>query len=495
MEKYPYPEDVYGSMFSEIQMMKIFPDSKTFADATAKDDVEKIILEFRKRKNDPDFDAKAFIEEYWEIPKPFASGFVTDTTKTLTDHITSLWPILTKSDDNTVKSSTLIPLPKPYVVPGGRFREMYYWDSYFIMLGLKESGREDMIKNMLDNFVYLIDEIGHIPNGNRTYFISRSQPPFFAEMVALYAGIKGDEVYKEFLPAMQKEYDFWMRGSDLVTAENREYEHCIYLDENTIINRYYDSHDAPRQEAYREDSQMEVFKDLRAACESGWNFSSRWLRNERYLSTIRTLDIFPVDLNALLFGLEQKLEKGYRLSGDIQKADDFKSLQAKRIELMNNCHWSDSLGVFFDYHFGREFQLENHTPAMMYPLFFKMASQKQADRVVVALKGKLLKPGGIVTSTNNTRHQWDAPSGWAPLQWMTLVGLDNYGYKAEALDLAKRWTSLNEKIYKNTGKMLEKYNVEDLTLESGGGEFPTQGGFGWSNGVYLAMKKYIKYYE
>lgn len=492
MEKYPYPEEVYGPMFAEIQMMKIYPDSKTFADATPKMDVKEIILEFRKRKNDADFDPKKFVEEFWEVPKPFTSGFETDTTKTLTEHIHSLWPVLTREGDKAIEGSTLIPLPKPYIVPGGRFREIYYWDSYFTMLGLKESGRDDMIKNMLDNFVYLIDEIGHIPNGNRTYFISRSQPPYFAQMVDLYAGIKGDEVYKEFLPAMQKEYDFWMRGHDIVTAEEPVYEHCVYINDSTIINRFFDSHDAPRQESFIEDSRMGNYKNLRAACESGWDFSSRWLRNRRYLSTIRTSYILPVDLNALLFGLEQKLEKGYRLAGNNEKADEFKSLQTNRIDLMNNYHWSDSLGVFFDYHYDYERHLYNYTPAMMYPLFFNMASQEQADKVVVALKNKLLKAGGVVTSTHKTHHQWDAPNGWAPLQWVTLVGLDNYGYKDEAVDLAKRWTSLNEKVYKSTGKMLEKYNVEDLSLEAGGGEYPVQDGFGWSNGVYLAMKKYIE---
>lgn len=492
MEKYPYPEDVYGPMFGEIQMLKLFPDSKTFADATPKEDVKKIILEFRKRKNDPGFDAKAFVEEFWEIPTTFASGFETDTTKNLTEHINSLWPVLTRSGDKAVPGSTLIPLPNPYIVPGGRFREIYYWDSYFTMLGLKESGMDDMIKNMLDNFVFLIDEIGHIPNGNRTYFISRSQPPFFSEMVELYAGIKGEKVYENYLPALQKEYEFWMRGSDLVTAEEPKYEHCVFLEDGVIVNRYYDSHNAPRQESYREDVRYEDYGDIRAACESGWDFSSRWLRNPNWLGTIRTLDIFPVDLNALLFGLEQKLEKGYRMVGDAKKADEYKSYSVKRIELMNTYQWVDSIGVFYDYNFNKKNFNKRMTPAIMYPLYFKMASQEQADKVVENYKSELLKAGGVVTSLNDAEHQWDAPNGWAPLQWVTLVGLDNYGYKAEAIDLAKRWTALNEKVYKDTGKMLEKYNVEDLSLVAGGGEYPVQDGFGWSNGVYLAMKKYIQ---
>ena len=492
MDKYPYPEEVYGPMFGEIQMMEIYPDSKTFADATAKEDVEKIKLEFRKRKNDTDFDAKAFVEEFWDIPEQMTSGFVTDTTKNLTEHINSLWPVLTRSGDKAVEGSTLIPLPNPYIVPGGRFREIYYWDSYFTMLGLKESGREDMIKNMLDNFVFLINEIGHIPNGNRTYFISRSQPPYFAQMVDLYAGIVGNEVYEDYLPAMQKEYEFWMRGNDLVNAEEPEYEHCVYLKDGDIINRYYDSNNAPRQESFREDSGMDpyVHGHLRAACESGWDFSSRWL-SHRYLNSTKTLKIFPTDLNALMYGLEANLEKGYRLVNNNEKADEFKMAKAKRIELMNNYQWSDSLGTFFDYRFDRERQLERYTAAMMYPLYFNMASKEQADRVVTQLKGKLWRPGGIVTTTKKSGQQWDAPNGWAPLQWITLIALDNYGYKDEALDLAKRWTALNEKVYKDTGKMLEKYNVEDLSLTAGGGEYPVQDGFGWSNGVYLAMKKYI----
>jgi alpha,alpha-trehalase len=492
MEKYPYPEEVYGDMFGEIQMMKIFPDSKTFADATSKEDIDKIILEFRKRKNNTDFDAKAFVEEFWEIPKPTASGFVSDTTKSLAEHIESLWPVLTRSRDKQVKGSTLISLPYPYVVPGGQLEEMYYWDSYFIMLGLKESGNTEMIKKMLDNFAYLIDEIGHIPHGNRTYLISRSQPPFFAEMVALYAGLKGDEVYQEYLPAMQKEYNFWMRGFDIVSLEEPQYEHCVLLKENEVINRYFDSNDAPRQEAYREDSGMGNFLNLRATCESGWDFSSRWLANKRYLSTVMTLDIFPVDLNALLYGLEQKLEKAYRLSGNVQEAEVFQSAQRSRIDLMNNYHWSDSLGVLFDYQFEWEKPLQRYTPAMMYPLFFKMVTQEQAEKVVKNLKGKLLKSGGVVTSTYDSGRQWDAPYGWAPLQWITLIGLDNYGYKEDALELARRWTALNEKVYKETGKMMEKYNVEDLSLSSGGGIYPLQDGYGWTNGVYLAMKKYIE---
>jgi len=497
-DKYPYPEEVYGDMFKEIQMKSVFPDSKTFADARAKVDPETIMLEYRKRKNDPDFDAKAFVEEYWEIPSLLSSGFKSDSTKTLTEHIESLWLVLTRDKDVAQEGSTRIPLPYSYVVPGGRFREIYYWDSYFTMLGLKESGEDELIMNMLDNFAFLIDEIGHIPNGSRTYFVSRSQPPFFAQMVKLYAGIKGDEVYKKYLPYMQKEYDFWMRGANSLTNESMTNEHTVFLDSITIANRYYDSNPTPRQESYIEDIELVEGKNkdkkyghLRAACESGWDFSSRWMFGEKDLETTRTGNIIPVDLNALLYGLEDILEKAYSLEGNPEKVDYFKNAKQKRIDILNKYHWNEEEGVFMDYNFINEEMTGRYTAAMFYPLFFNMASKEQAEKVVRYAENNLIKAGGILTTTINSGQQWDAPNGWPPLQWITLVGLDNYGYTNEAKDLAQKWTSLNEKVYKATGKMVEKYNVVNMNLEAGGGEYPVQDGFGWSNGVYLAMKAYL----
>jgi alpha,alpha-trehalase len=128
---------------------------------------------------------------------------------------------------------------------------------------------------------------------------------------------------------------------------------------------------------------------------------------------------------------------------------------------------------------------------MVYPLFFKMTDQAQADGIASYIEKHFLKPGGVVTTLYNTRQQWDAPNGWAPLQWMTIIGLENYGHKKLARTIAERWVTLNEKVYANTGKFVEKYNVEDMTLDAGGGEYPVQDGFGWSNGVYLALKAYL----
>ena len=127
----------------------------------------------------------------------------------------------------------------------------------------------------------------------------------------------------------------------------------------------------------------------------------------------------------------------------------------------------------------------------MAPLFFKIATQAQADLVAEMIQAEFLKPGGVVASLKNTGQQWDAPNGWAPLQWITIMGLENYGHHSLADTIAQRWLALNDKVYAATGKMMEKYNVEDINQLAGGGEYPGQDGFGWTNGVYLALKRFV----
>ncbi len=200
--------------------------------------------------------------------------------------------------------------------------------------------------------------------------------------------------------------------------------------------------------------------------------------------------IIPVDLNALLYGLEEVLTRCY--SGDAVFLATLKTSMNNRKEFLENYAWNAEDKVFEDYNWVRQKQTNIKSLAMVYPLFFNMATQEQADGVAAYLKEHFLKPGGLPATLNYSGQQWDAPNGWAPLQWMAIKGLDNYGHADLAKTIAERWVNLNEKIYANTGKFVEKYNVEDMTLEAGGGEYPVQDGFGWSNGVYLALKAYLK---
>ena len=164
-------------------------------------------------------------------------------------HIKDLWTVLTRSPDSNDTHSTLIPLPKAYVVPGGRFREVYYWDSYFTMLGLVQSGRTDLVKSMLDNFAYLITQIGHIPNGNRTYYLTRSQPPYFAAMVGLFAHATDTSQALPYLDALEKEYAFLMDGAESLQP-GQFYRRVVRMPDGTILNRYWDDLPGPRPEAY-----------------------------------------------------------------------------------------------------------------------------------------------------------------------------------------------------------------------------------------------------
>lgn len=214
----PQPPDILlGPLFNDVQNAKLFPYQKTFADAVPNSDPLMILADYRMQQNQSGFDLRHFVNVNFTLPKE-GEKYVPPKGQSLRAHINGLWSVLTHSTENTDKWDSLLPLPHPYVVPGGRFREVYYWDSYFTMLGLAESGHWDKVADMVANFGYEIDTYGHIPNGNRSYYLSRSQPPFFALMVELLAQHDGDAVLKQYLPQLQKEYAWWMDGIEDLQA-------------------------------------------------------------------------------------------------------------------------------------------------------------------------------------------------------------------------------------------------------------------------------------
>jgi alpha,alpha-trehalase len=395
----------------------------------------------------------------------------------------------------------LIPLPKPYVVPGGRFREVYYWDSYFTLLGLQAAGQTELVRNMCDNFKHLIETVGHIPNGNRSYYLSRSQPPFFSLMVRLqqqHAATPqaGKQVLLDYLPALEKEYHFWMRGAESLTEDYTATDRVVRWPGGVLMNRYWDDVPSPRPESYREDMEtiklsgrdsVTVCRHLKAGAESGWDFSSRWGAG-RTLAEINTTNIVPIDLNSLMWHLEQILSDAYVVKGDVTKAELYGRRAYDRRAAINNDFYSKEAGFFMDFDFENKNLTGVLSLAGMYPLFFDMQRETENERIAKVIEQKFLKPGGVVTTLGNTGQQWDAPNGWAPLQYITIVGLRNANAPKLANEVKKRWLAVNENVYKRTGKMMEKYNVENINLESGGGEYPVQDGFGWSNGVYQALK-------
>jgi alpha,alpha-trehalase len=488
------PQKELGELFVNVQTAPVFPDSKTFVDAVPRFSSGVILKKYNQEKTATGFNLRAFVEQNFIIP---ASPAYTNSSAfpAIEKHIDDLWDKLVRHDRPA--SGSLVTLPYPYIVPGGRFNEMYYWDSYFTMLGLKVAHREGLIRNMVDNFAYLIKTYGMVPTGTRSYYLSRSQAPFFSKMVELLAGVQGDTVYRRYLPSLQKEYNFWMDGADRLTDKSQADKRVVLLGKKMILNRYWDNENTPRPEAYKEDLATAslvpnvnpeiTYRHIRAAGESGWDFSSRWLLDGLTMSSIHSTDIIPVDLNCLLYHLELTLAKTYALKSEKMLGEQYsKKAELRRKAIIEYC-WDSTRNFFVDYDFTRKKSTGIYSMAGIFPLFFRVADQHQADQVAIFLERYFLYPGGLVTSALSTHQQWDAPNGWAPMQWMSYESLKHFGHSDLATKVRERWMNSIRNEYGRSGKLLEKYNVLYPDAPGDGGEYPSQDGYGWTNGVFLQM--------
>lgn len=487
-----------GELFERVQMEKIYPDSKTFVDCIPKEGLTYIHDRYEEEKTSHNFNLEKFVHKYFDQPPSFHTGFTTKKNVSLSSHIQNLWDVLTRKTEET--NNSLIPLPNPYVVPGGRFREMFYWDSYFTMLGLQISKREDLISDMIGNFYYQVENLGYIPNGNRTYFLGRSQPPFLSFMLDLLSKESDHSHRQKQLDILIKEYDFWMNGKDTLNLEIPAAHRVAMLPDGSVLNHYWDENITPRPEAYRKDMEWAkgvsdtktFFRNERAACESGWDFSSRWFEDGKDIHTMRAANLISIDLNALIYHMEKKISAIAEETGKRATKEKFETFAAKRKKAVDQYCWDEDQGCYFDYDYVKKSPSNELTIAIAAPLFVQMSSQQQADAVAKILEQKFLKQGGFLTTLKVTGQQWDAPNGWAPLEWMAIKGLYNYGHKELAVEGAKRWMKTNETIFDQTGKMMEKYNVEHSAGDAEAGTYPTQDGFGWTNGVYLACRQLVE---
>jgi len=500
------PDELYGELFREVQLRRLFKDSKAFADAVPLHDSAEIILAYNRQKSKADFDLKSFVDKHFEMPSELKTDHGGDAgIPPIEEHIEWLWSRLSRPVKAQHRGGSLLVLPDPYVVPGGRFREIYYWDSYFTMLGLRVSGRNDLVESMVRNFVHLIDHFGHVPTGNRTYYLSRSPPPFFSLMIRLLSEVRGVETLVDYLPQLQKEHDFWMDGNGRLNADEPAYRRVVRLPDGTLLNRYWDDRATPRPEAYAEDVELakeakekyghepeSVYRCLRAAAESGWDFSSRWMADGKSFATIQTTNVLPVDLNCLLHHLEATLAEAYRLGGYPDTAKEYELIADKRKAAIDTYFWDESRSFYMDYDFQQQKFTNTFSLAAVFPLFFELADKQQARAVKSRLEENFLRSGGMLSTLTNSGQQWDLPNGWAPLQWIAHQGLRHYKFNRTAGRLRTNWLNVVEKKYKAEGKLLEKYNVIDTNLLPCDGEYEIQEGFGWTNGVYLAMKNRLR---
>jgi alpha,alpha-trehalase len=487
------PQDLFQDLFTAVQTSGIFTDSKTFADAVPRASPPTILRRFHAQQPHTPQALRQFVAQNFVIAgpaapvsaaRPVAAGL------SLGAHIDRLWPQLTRETVTVPPFSSALPLPRPYVVPGGRFRELYYWDSYFTMLGLVQSGRQDLVQDMIGDFASLIDRYGHIPNGTRSYYLSRSQPPFFFEMVALLQPAAPAVAFARYLPELRREYAFWMAGAAALRTAGA-HRRVVRLPGGALLNRYWDDVDEPRDESWREDVELarrsgrepaQLYRDIRAAAESGWDFSSRWLRDPQSLSSIETTRIVPVDLNSLLYGLEQAIHAGCVRLGERSCAAEFTRRATARRQAIDRYLWDEARGIYTDYRWTDGRPTGVLSAATLYPLFESLAGVQQSLRVAHLVSTSLLDRGGLGTTQLTTGQQWDAPNGWAPLQWIAVRGLRDSGEPQLAATIACRWVVSVAAEYARSGRLVEKYNVVS-TGGGGGGEYPLQDGFGWTNGV------------
>jgi alpha,alpha-trehalase len=489
---------LFGDLFNEVQSSGVFSDSKTFPDSVPKNSPLEIMEKYNLEKNNLNFSLKNFVYENFEVPdiKKYEAKLEDKNGQEMKQTIELIWDVLSRAEDQEPHAnSTLINLPNKYVLPGGRFREMYYWDSYFTALGLTKT-KPELIKDFCNNFCYLIDQIGFIPNGNRIYFSTRSHPPVFTLLVELLSQ-SNPECIEKYLPYCEKEYMYWMKGYDNFPETGTAIAKTVLLGEDQILNRYFDPTTSPREEAYkteiklgegiREDLKTFFYQDMRAAAESGWDFSSRWFTDYKNIQTIRATEICPVDLNSLLFYSEKKLSQWYGQTGHPQLAELYSSLANKRKEIINIYCYSEKKGYYFDYCWTENSQTICWSLAGVFPLFTGLANEEQANKVAQNIKKNFLHQGGLTATTNQTGQQWDSPNGWAPLHWITIQGLKKYGHTELADEIKSRWLKTCTDKFDQTHHFFEKYNVVNPNQKAAEAEYKTQVGFGWTNGVIMAL--------
>jgi alpha,alpha-trehalase len=430
----------------------------------------------------------------------------------------------------SIKPHGLLFLPERYVVPGGRFNEMYGWDSYFIILGLLNDGRLDLARGMVDNFFFEIEHYGTVLNANRTYYLTRSQPPFLTSMIL--------SVYDADRAGGHPDKAWLTHGYQLAAHDYEMWIHDPHLAGTTGLSRYYDFGSGPAPESLKDETGLrrkaigyfllkpelahtyiipasaadtgpnyevqvcdaattmerpgcntagtvglsaDYYKGDRSVRESGFDLSFRF---GAYGAA--THHFAPVCLNSLLYKTEKDLEK---ISGELGKTDDAKewaARAARREQLIDRYLWDSKRGLFFDYNFETQARSTYIYVTTFYPLWAGLATPEQAEAVDHNLK-TFEQAGGLVTSNDDSGAQWDYPYGWAPLQLLAVDGLRRYGYDSDANRIASKFMSTVLENFRREGTIREKYNVVTRSSESqvSAGYNINVVGFGWTNGTFL----------
>lgn len=525
----PCPSDIYchGELLHTIQMASIYPDSKTFVDMKMKQPPNETLALFRELMNRTNqspspadigrfvgetFDpAGSEFEEWdpadWRSSPSFLKKIADPELRKFASDLNDIWKMLGRKMKDDVRINedhySIIYVPNPVIVPGGRFREFYYWDSYWIIKGLLLSEMYATVKGMLNNFVSIVDKIGFIPNGGRVYYTMRSHPPLLIPMVHEYLKTTKDYGWlKENLWLLEKEFDFWMTNRTVdVEKDGRNY----------TLARYYEESSGPRPESYREDymtsqsfrtdeEKDHYYSELKTAAESGWDFSSRWFildgTNKGNLTNLKARYIIPVDLNSIIYRNARLLSEYNLKMGNATKAEEYAKRAEKWKEAVTAVLWHDEVGAWLDYDILNDVKRDYFYPTNILPLWtYCYDPSKREEYVSKVLKyleksQVMLNLGGIPTTLEHSGEQWDYPNAWPPLQYFVIMSLnhtDDPWAQRLAYEISQRWVRSNFKAFNETHAMYEKYDAVVSGGHGGGGEYEVQLGFGWSNGLIMDL--------
>jgi alpha,alpha-trehalase len=487
---------------------------------------------------DPKISAAPVLYLPKELPEPAAVKKLAVDCNVQVEHLPIQIHALGEIDTSKIQPPGLLYLENKYVVPGGRFNEMYGWDSYFIVRGLLRAGRVELARGMVDNFFFEIEHYGAMLNANRTYYLTRSQPPFLSSMfVDVYEAVQKQPGHKDEKAWLERAY------ADL----NKDYEMWTrdpHLAGQTGLSRYFDFGGGPPAEAVKDESgfyrkvadyfffhpaeadhyifelqpgvaqpvagaaytmqiceaamtmsrpecekaqqfklSADYYKGDRSMRESGFDVSSRF---GPYGSA--THHYAPVCLNSLLYKTEKDLEQMSRWLGNTNDAEKWSQRAEARKQLITKYLWNESAGLFFDYDFTKTTMSQYKYASTFYPLWVGLATPEQAKAVEGNLK-VFEQPGGLPMSTLDTGAQWDLPYGWGNIEMLAVEGLRRYGYNADADRISYKFLSMVAENFRIDGNIREKYNVVTRSSEAHAelGYHMNVVGFGWTNAAFLEL--------
>lgn len=384
----------------------------------------------------------------------------------LLKYLDKYWIHLIKNSTNSSKRIEEIEdekenifLPYDYVVPGGVFDMMFYWDSFFIIVGLQHNPEfHYLIKNITDNCLYMVDNFGRVLNCNKKECATRSQLPYLTSMINIVYDIYSDDKWLDsaYKLALKEYKEYWCSG--------------VHLLNNGLSRFYEDSGD----------------NYITRNSEVSWDTSPRYDDDD-------TVDLAPIDLNSNLFLYEIHFSEYFSKIGNMKSALEFKKKAEKRKGLIDEFLWSEEDGLFYDFDEKTKEQKKIKSLASHIPMWVGLVNIEKARKIVTNLN---LFEYNFGLSTCNQDYgfsdrQWNYPFGWAPLHWMVFKGLKKYDFTEEAFRIALKWLNLNLKIFEETHAMWEKYDVVNGIIRETTSGYLTQKGFGWTNGVFIDLFREI----